>query len=181
MASQESFGLEGFVYRAVAPRWAHPNYLINGEGGFKHPGRWIAARVARMVYASFAESTALKESRGNLKFYRISQPVPQPRTLVCIGIRLQQCIEISRTNLSQIGLTADEILDEDWRSQSGRGQPCLSQWIGQCAFEAPVEAVVVPSAVDGRAKNLLWFPENLLASSKVWISGEEELRQWIRP
>jgi hypothetical protein len=41
------------------------------------------------------------------------------------------------------------------------------------------EGLIVPSAQDKRGRNLIWFPDQLLAESRISISGEKQLKQWL--
>lgn len=84
------------VYRCVELQWAHPEYLISGDGTRKHGSRWIQPNYSRVVHAASTETIALKESRRVYDYYGIQKPRKNPRVSVELIVELQQLVDLTK-------------------------------------------------------------------------------------
>jgi RES domain-containing protein len=57
----------------------------------------------------------------------------------------------------------------DWQAAQNRGEESLTQSIGRATFESGMEGLLVPSAADHSAANLVVFSENLPASRRMIV------------
>ena len=170
---------EAPVYRCVELRWARPSYLISGEGTRVYGSRWIRPGFQNVVHASSTESIALKESRRNFTRFQVEKPRMTPRVVVQISGSFSKFVNLFKAAQSLDWLTLDELLREDWMEVNQRGYETLSQSFGRAAFELGMEGLIVPSTVDRRGRNLVWFPANLSPASRPEISGQSELERWL--
>ena len=58
---------------------------------------------------------------------------------------------------------------EPWRRAADAGREALTQAIGRAAFEAGLEALLVPSAANRAGANLVVFPERLRPDSRLAV------------
>lgn len=72
-----------------------------------------------------------------------------------------------------------ELLREDWEKLNSRGVETLAQAVGRAVFDLGFEGLIAPSAQDKRGRNLIWFPDQLLADSRISISAKEELKHFL--
>ena len=167
------------VYRAVELPWAHPAYLVSGEGTQKHGGRWMHAGITPVAHAAMTEALAIKESRRAFDYYGIRKPRNNPRVSVEIEVRLKRVLQLAPVESVFPNIASGELLAEDWEKVNGKGRETLAQAIGRAAWKAGLDGLVVPSSRDKRGRNLVWFPSNLRAGSSCAITGRHELEEWI--
>lgn len=177
--AKEICAWRGTVFRCVELRWARPNYLVTGEGTRRHGSRWMRPAVTEVVHAASTESLALKESRRNLSYYAIGKPLPAPRASVGMELHLRKVLDLRQPERAMPTLILEELLSEDWRKLNAGGRESLGQAVGRAAWEAGLEGLLVPSAVDRRSRNLIWFPGSLGTGSGCVVSGRTELEQWL--
>lgn len=167
------------AYRCVELPWARPKYLVSGEGTRRFGGRWMRRGITEVVHAASTEALALKEARGAFAFYGIGRPRARPRVSVELEVRLEEMLDLAASPGVLGPFTIEEMLGEDWRSLNAGGRESLSQAAGRAAWECGFTGLVVPSARDRRARNLVWFPSNLSGGSVVEISGRTDLERWL--
>jgi hypothetical protein len=68
---------------------------------------------------------------------------------------------------------------EDWEKLNNRGNETLAQAFGRAIRDLNFEGLIVPSSRDQRGRNLIWFPDDLRADSRIEIIGQEKLKQWL--
>jgi RES domain-containing protein len=98
-----------------------------------------------------------------------------PYVMVGLEVTLQKVLDLSDGRVrSSLGVSEARMLDTRWRK--AKTQESLTQAIGRCAFEAELEAILVPSSAALGEVNLVVFPGNLLApGSRIKIINREEL------
>jgi len=170
---------EGPVYRCVELKWARPKYLISGDGTRQYGSRWIQPNYTRVVHAASTETLALKESRQTYDYYGIQKPRQNPRVSVELFVELQQVVDLRKLREVLDSPTIEELLGEDWEKLNSSGVETLAQAVGRAIYDLSYEGLIVPSAQDRRGRNLIWFPDQLLAKSRISISGEKQLEQWL--
>ncbi|MCB1127796.1 MAG: RES family NAD+ phosphorylase [Verrucomicrobiae bacterium] len=170
---------DGRVFRCVELPWARPAYLVSGNGTRQHGGRWIEPGVTEVVHAATTEALSLKESRGVFAYYGIRRPGNTPRVSVELELRLGRVLNLARGEGVLAPIHVEELLREDWRKLNQQGRETLGQALGRAAWAVGLEGMLVPSARDRRARNLVWFPGNLESGSRCTIVGERELARWI--
>jgi RES domain-containing protein len=99
-----------------------------------------------------------------------------PRTFVAISCKLQRVLDISDAKIRRkLGISKASLVKTSWRAEMDLGQVPVTQAIGQAAFDARLEALIVPSAADAADRNLIVFPAQLRAGSSVTILGKGNL------
>ena len=170
---------KGRLYRCVELKWARTEYLISGEGSLRYGSRWMRPGIQRVVYGSSTEMIALKEARRGLTYYGIKKPRQNPRVTVEILASFSKLISLTDLVAAVSWLEIDDLLKEDWKKVNHLGYETLSQACGRALFEIGCECLAAPSAVDGRGRNRIWFPENVAPDSSVEISGQKDLEKWL--
>ena len=167
---------EQTVYRSSTPKYATETDLITGEGSKRQGGRWNPLGIA-VVYASLAPETALAETLAHHRYYSLPIEDAMPRTFVALQVKTRCILDLTDAQVRQrLRLSLDAIKTLDWRHQMRLGRNPITQKIGQAAFEAELEGLIVPSAADTRGKNILIFPTNLQPGSKVSVLNADRLR-----
>jgi RES domain-containing protein len=83
-----------------------------------------------------------------------------PFVMAALELRLSLVLDLTNCNVQEsLGVSMDELLSEKWCDQSVA--PVTTQLLGQCAYLAHFEAMLVPSAVCPAHTNIVVFPENL--------------------
>ncbi|MDQ8194732.1 RES family NAD+ phosphorylase [Coraliomargarita sp. SDUM461004] len=170
---------EAPVYRCVELKWARPKYLISGEGTRQRGSRWMRPNNSRVMHAASTETLALKESRQAYDYYGIHKPRQNPRVSVELLVELQQVIDLRKLREILDSPTIEELLGEDWEKLNSSGVETLAQTVGRAIHDLGYEGLIAPSAKDRRGRNLIWFPDQLLSESRISISGEKQLEQWL--
>jgi RES domain-containing protein len=169
----------GPVYRCVELEWARPEYLISGEGTRHKGSRWMQPNYCKAVHAASTETIALKESRRVYDYYGIHKPKNNPRVSVELHAQLSALLDLTRLHKVIDSPTIQEMLSEDWEKLNARGNETLAQAFGRAIRDLNYEGLIAPSSRDQRGRNLIWFPDDLRASSHIEISGKEKLKQWL--
>jgi hypothetical protein len=98
-----------------------------------------------------------------------------PKVTVAGHASLTKVLRLDRAVRTLLGVRNPDLLDPDWRNA---GTEVLSQRVGRLVFEAGIEALLVPSAVDRKlGGNLVAFPDNLAPGSRLRAEG---LGRWRR-
>lgn len=170
---------QGPVYRCVELEWAHPEYLITGEGTRQRGSRWMQPNRCRVVHAASTDTIALKESRRVYDYYGIRKARNNPRVCVELMVQLQRLVDLTRLKTIMDSPTLEEMLNEDWEKLNGSRVETVAQSLGRAILELDYEGLIAPSSRDRRGRNLVWFPSELLAGSEIKIVGREKLKQWL--
>ena len=167
----------GEAFRITAVRYANRDDVITGVGSKSAGGRWNPPASFATVYASLDAETALAEALAHFRYYGIPEIGAMPLVTVALKLRLRRVLDLTAgTVRSTLKVSATRILSDDWRKARARRRESLTQALGRTAYEAQLEAVVVPSAARLGAKNLVLFPGNLLPpGSWVQVLNRDEL------
>lgn len=169
----------GLAYRCAGLEYASSKELISGEGTRQYGARWMAPGMERVVHLSTTEMTAIKESRGHFARYGWDAAAPEPRVLVALEVEVSRMLDLFHFDALHGGFTVQQMLDDDWEHLNRLGKESLSQAVGRAAFCLGYEAILAPSAVFRRRRNVAVFPENLAYSSRFAIAHENVLREWL--
>jgi len=167
------------VYRCVDLEWARPEYLVSGEGTRHKGGRWMKPSYCKVVHAASTETIALKESRRVYDYYGIHKPKKNPRVSIEIHAQLSNLLDLTKLHQLIDSPTIRELLSEDWEKLNARGNETLAQAFGRTICDLNYEGLIAPSARDRRGRNLIWFPDHLRTDSRIDITGQEKLKQWL--
>ena len=167
---------EGAAYRVTTLDYPRPKSILLGQGSFLHGGRWNAIGSFRAVYGSTLDTVAVAESRATAEYARVPLPFPTPRLLVAIEFSLGAILDLTNVSVrAALGLTLDELREEDWRKTQESGRESFTQAIGRAVFTNKGEGLLVPSARVPGGINVAYFPENLRAGSRVTVLESEKL------
>jgi RES domain-containing protein len=165
---------EGDCWRYQDIDFPSAKQILSGEGAFRNGGRLNGIGAFRVVYGSAAEKTALDESAARARRYGLT--VRKPRILVCIEMKIQKVLDLRHEPLLQaLGLTLAELGAEDWETLQSNGTESMGQSLGRAAFDAGVEAILIPSFASAGEMNVAWFPANRARGSVVRIVEGEKL------
>jgi len=163
----------GVAYRLVPKRYANPEDLLSGRGAARRGGRWNPPGTPA-VYLSEDAALAVREVGYALSlggsFQGFSKP---PMTLFSVRFALQRLLLVDAP-LAQAACTQlEELLRPDLARVLASGQRPLSMRLGQAALAAGFEGLLVPSAREPRAYNLVVFPHRLQNGSFLEPIWEE--------
>lgn len=167
---------QGVVMRSAGIRHATARDFSSGDGASAKGGRWNP-RGIKTLYASTTPVTAVFESYQNFFDFGFSPSSIRPRVFCGAEVRLQALLDMADSSIRRrLGFTLPEILDEEWQTIQREGDESWTQAAGRGAYEAGFEGLLVPSArhrPDG--VNVVIFPDNLRAGSRIEILGKEDL------
>jgi RES domain-containing protein len=162
----------GLAYRSVSPAYAGAREVLSGEGVRRYGGRWNAAGSFAAVYASLTPETAVAEALAHSRHYGIPDADALPRVLVALDASLASLADLTDGRARRIlRLSRRRLRSEPWRHAADAGREALTQAIGRAAFEAGLEALLVPSAANRVGANLVVFPERLRPDSRLAVRG----------
>jgi RES domain-containing protein len=151
----------GTLYRSVAPAYAAGRHILSGRGAFEAGGRFNAPGLYPTVYASLDPQTAMAETLASCRYWGLPEEEALPRVFVAIRARLGQVLDLRDGGERQrIRLSLERMVQCDWRRAQGQGQEALTQALGRAAYDAGLEALLVPSAA-AEGGNAVIFPERL--------------------
>jgi RES domain-containing protein len=158
----------GEVYRATSVRYANRDDLLTGLGAKSAGGRWNPPSGFATVYTSLTPETALAEYLAQHRYFGWPVSSAMPYVMVALGVTLQKVLDFSDGKVrSSLGVSLVRMIDTAWRRASVHES--ITQALGRCAFEAELEAILVPSSAALGEVNLVVFPGNLLAPGS-WIN-----------
>jgi RES domain-containing protein len=167
----------GVAYRSVSPAYAGAGDMLSGAGVRRHGGRWNAAGSFAAVYASLSPETAVAEALAYVRHYGIPDADALPRLLVALQASLASLADLTEGSARRIlGVSHRRLRSEPWRRAADAGREALTQAIGRAAFEAGLEALLVPSAANRAGANLVVFPERLRPGSRLDVGRTERIR-----
>lgn len=170
-----AFSEKTTIYRSCSPRFATSEGLLSGEGSLRHGGRWNPPGT-RAIYGSDCPETALAESLREVRRCGFSDADALPRTFVAVDVTLARVVDVtSESVLSRLRIELPELTQVEWREGQKEDHLVLPQRLGVSAKQASLEAIWVPSAARLSARNLVIFPENLQATSRLRILNGEKL------
>lgn len=168
----------GVVYRLASVRYANRDDLLTGAGSKSHGARWNPPASVATVYSNLDIQTAVAEALAHHRYYGFAVEKALPRVLVSIQVRLQRVLNLTDRRVGRIlGVTRGHLVGEDWRARNSSGEEALTQALGQVAWDAGWEGLLLPSAVSSDGANLVVFPGNLLPRrSYLLIINRDQLR-----
>ena len=99
-----------------------------------------------------------------------------PRTFVAIAAKLHAVLDFRNGSVRRrLQVSEKRILTADWRKDVRAGRAPITQKMGQAAYEAGWEGLIVPSAVDPKGYNLLIFPDKLHPKSELEVLNADRL------
>jgi len=165
----------GVAYRSVSPAWAGDRDLLSGEGVRRYGGRWNAAGGFAAVYASLTPETAVGEALAHVRHYGIPEADAMPRIVVALDAAVAALLDLTDGSVRRsLRVSRRRLRTDPWRSAAEGGREALTQAIGRAAFEAGLEALLVPSAADRRGANLVVFPARLRPGSRLAVRTARE-------
>ena len=166
----------GAAYRVTTLDYPSPKSILLGQGSYLHGGRWNARESFRAVYGSTEDTVAVAESRATADYAHVPWPFRTPRLLVAIELSLQSVLDLARAEVRRkLDLRPEQLRAEDWRQLQEQGEESLTQAIGRAVFTQGGEGMLVPSARVNGGINVVYFPENQRAMSKVTVLDSEKL------
>ncbi len=146
---------------------------LSAIGSILAGGRYNPKGAFEVLYlAENATTTLLEVQFAASSGGRFQAEPKDPYVIFSIAFRLQQLVDLQGSqNLTDLALSPED-LQKPWRLKQARGEPVLTQEIGQMLFEFGLEGFKYPSATDGSA-NLAVFPDNLKPGSYLEISWDE--------
>ncbi len=156
---------------------AHHSDIITGAGSKTAGARWNPPTSFYTIYASLDVETAVAEALAYFRYYGLPVSKAMPRVIVALEAKLQRVLDLTDGSVRRVlGVSERRMLDEPWREEQKKGREALTQAIGRLAYEANLEALLVPSAARRGGENLIVFPANLDAPrSSLHIMNKEEL------
>ena len=149
--------------------------MLSGYGSRLYGGRWNPTEVAT-VYASLTPETALAEVLSHFRRYGFPVHSAMPRTFVAIDVALGEVLDLTAGPVRRrLRVSRAATLSEDWRASHQRNEESLTQAVGRAAYDAGMEGLLVASAAQRGGTNLVWFPDNLSATSHARIRRADEL------
>jgi RES domain-containing protein len=163
----------GVAYRAVSPRYADSGDVLSGLGSQLHGGRWNAPGTFPVIYGSLTPETAMAEVLSSFRAFNIPIHRALPRTFLAIEVQLQRVLDLTKGLVRRhLRVSRRRMAEEKWRRIQNRGREALTQAIGRAAHDAGLEALRVPCAAVADGSNLVIFPANLVATSRLALFGE---------
>lgn len=166
----------GEFYRVAGPRHTTAKDIVSGIGAYKTGGRWNPPGVMNLVYLSVESETALREANEHFRYHGLPVWKGMPRVVVAVRAALDAVLDLTTAAAaSSLPEPLQSLLAEDWRAIMVRGDEATSQAIGRAAYQAGVQALLVPSKPDPNGVNLLVFPEHLAKKSQLEVLNPDDL------
>jgi len=126
------------------------------------------------IYGSIEPGLAVDECFNFLleHFGWQNRDIP-PRMVVGIWASLQAVLDLTSPPSVLRSLNMDELLSEEWRKMNAEGKESRSQALGRVVAELGEGTVAPPHIRDG--KNLVIYPEQLKAGSRIEVLGQGDL------
>jgi RES domain-containing protein len=160
--------LDATAFRAAHPRYAQMPDLVSGVGAMVHGSRWNAPGVLTVLHAAMSPEGALAEVMAGRRKYGLPDKLALPLVLRGIGIRLTRVLDLCDGGVRvSLRMSEDRLVGADWEAENRAGREAVTQAVGRAAAEAGFEGLVVPSAADPGARNVVVFVDRLEGGSRV--------------
>jgi RES domain-containing protein len=160
----------GIIYRFEAPMYAGASEVASGLGSKINGARWNAPGSFAVVYGSLRPETPLREIQGHAARFAVPFSEKLPRVLVAIQAVLHEVLDLNDGALRRkLHVSRRRMVEEEWWGRQQAGEKALTQAIGRAAYAVGLEGLLVPSAVDSRAINLIIFPDSLHQDSRLSV------------
>ena len=168
-------GFNGGIVRNVGAKYADRNNFYSGAGAARKGGRWNRKGL-EAIYASLDVETANLEAYQDFIYRGFPITSITPRVTAAAKVSLSKTLDLTDTKvLKQIGFTASELVNEDWRALQKAGEESWTQAVGRGCYLAKFQAMIVPSARRKGGKNIVIFQRRLTKSCKINIIGADQL------
>lgn len=165
----------GMLFRSTVPKYANTLDLLTGEGSRCAGGRWNPVGIATL-YGSMSPEAAMAEALAHIRYYGLPAHSVMPRTFVAVKVELAQVLDLTDGKIRQsLGVSKNHMVRADWRADMQSSRVPVTQSLGQAAFEAGLEGLLVPSAAATGEANLVCFVDNVFPSSCVEVVSPHEL------
>jgi RES domain-containing protein len=165
----------GTVYRSCAVEHSRRSDLLTGIGASQNGGRWNSKGI-KAVYSSLAPDTGMAEVLKTANYSGFAPSEFMPRLFVGIRVSLTKVLDLTGGQIRQmLRMSLQRLRGEDWIRVQLAGGEALTQQVGRAAMESGLEGIIAASAADIKGRNLVWFPDNLMASSTVVICNADDL------
>jgi RES domain-containing protein len=166
---------EGVVFRSAGVKYASKQDFLSGEGAAYFGGRWNPPRI-RAIYASLDPLTATQESYQEFIKYGFKLQDIRPRVMAGARLKLACLLDLAKSTIRRkLGVTLSDLMDEHWQAIQQSGEESLTQTIGRASRAAGFEGLLVTSARNRRGKNIIIFPNQILANSVIELMSADEL------
>jgi len=170
-----AIGYSGVIVRSVGAKHATQTEFFSGKGAAKTGGRWNRVGI-ESVYASLDVLTATKEAYQNFIDYKLPLSSIRPRVMAGAEVVLSKVLDITDTSIQrELGFTREGLVSEDWRGIQAGGDESWTQAIGRGCVRSGFEGILVPSARNPKGMNIVLFPQNFTAASKLQIIAAEDI------
>ena len=130
----------------------------------------------RVVTPCHSPSAAMAEALAHIRSYGLPAQSVMPRTFVAVKVELAQVLDLTDGRIRQsLGVSRNRMVRADWRADMQSTRVPVTQSLGQAAFEAGLEELLVPSAAATGEENLICFVDNVLSSSRLEVVSPHEL------
>jgi RES domain-containing protein len=166
----------GILYRAACVRRANPEDLVAGVGSLVTGGRWNPLGAFPALYASLDETTALEEARQQDARQGVARWMSLPLVVTAIDVDVWPVLDLVDDRARRIlRVPRHRMLAEPWWTIQEEGQEAITQTIGRLAREQGFAALLVPSAIDASAGNVVIFPDRLRTANRLSIVNADQL------
>ena len=94
--------------------------------------------------------------------------------LVALQDRIQAVLDLESV-LANTRISRSALMNCDWSAEQNESREALTQCIGRLAWEAKLEALLVPSSLGSSGTNLVLFPGRRRRGSSWKIQGVRDL------
>ena len=165
----------GTLFRSTAPKYANSSDFLTGEGSRHVGGRWNPMGIATF-YGSMSPEAAMAETLAHIRYYGLPPQSSMPRTFVAVEVEFCAVLDLTDGKIRQsLGVSVDRMTKADWRADMQSGRVPVTHALGQAAFDAGLEGLLVPSAATSGDTNLVCFVDNLRSSSRMEVVSPEDL------
>jgi RES domain-containing protein len=176
-ALNRTIEFEGTCFRLVSQQFANQRDVISSEGSKKYGGRFNFKGMFGVLYLSCDVHTGTEEATRATQAAEFDVAERLPCTTVGIKIKLSRILDLTNSKVCRaIGIRKSVLIQTDWEQTQKLNVEAITQSIGRFAKEAGFEAILVPSAVWKKGKNLDIFPDNLLPSSQASVVNLDSLQ-----
>jgi RES domain-containing protein len=163
----------GEVFRFLNPKRAMTAELFAGKGSLWANGRWLLKGSTLCTYTSLTPETALAEALAAARYYRLPLSQATPCVMVSADVKLSRVVDLRNGQIRQrLRIAEHTILETNWRRENQKGREAITQAWGEAFQSQGIEGIIAPSAAQPEGTNLIVFPFNLLAGSRMQVVNE---------
>jgi RES domain-containing protein len=168
----------GMFFRFQTIDFPMPKDVLGGAGAYKRGGRWNRPGIAA-IYGSTTDVTALEESKANDRYYGLVTKTP--RLVVAVDTHLVGILDLTSAAIRRsLGVTLNELAEEDWRKLMEAGRESLSQALGRAAAAAGASGLLARSAAIRKGINVVAFPKAHRDDRMEIVEGDKLVRLGVR-